>query len=351
MSILADTYMSTNKLIIICGPTATGKTDLALKLAQKFNGEIISADSRQVYRGMDWGTGKGIQEFRIQNSELNWQNQKLTYYEKDSIKIWGHNLVDPDQDFSLAHFKQFSSLIIKDIHSRHKLPIIVGGTGLYLKTFSHHINTTSIPPDPKLRSQLEKQSIQQLQQKLNQLNHKKLELMNRSDRHNPRRLIRAIEIENHHRQSSPINPGINDPGIVSISNINKSMQLWIGLTAPFKTLDIRVGDNVKTRSHHIDLEIKTLLSQLPNFWSFQSSTTIGYHQWRQYLTGQISKTAAIKLWTVAETQYLRRQITWFKKQKQVHWFDISQPNFTSQVERQVKDWYSNLNAIQSTINH
>src|SRR3990167_4599946 len=98
-----------NRLLIICGPTATGKTKLALYLAQHFNGEIISADSRQVYRGMDIGTGKDLPvnfEFRISNFEFN--TKKISYYSNGETKIWGLDIVDPDEEFSVAHFRQYA---------------------------------------------------------------------------------------------------------------------------------------------------------------------------------------------------------------------------------------------------
>src|SRR3989339_1418163 len=124
--------MNMSKLLVVCGPTATGKTSLGLKMAQKFNGEIISADSRQVYAGMDIVTGKDLPPaVTSQVSNLSWQGRFLKYYEIEKIKVWGYDLVNPDQDFNVSFWNECAKILISDIRSRGKLPIIVGGTGLY----------------------------------------------------------------------------------------------------------------------------------------------------------------------------------------------------------------------------
>src|SRR5687767_6639381 len=123
------------KLLVICGPTATGKSSLAFKLARKFNGELISADSRQVYIGMDIGTGKEWGE---------------------GVEIWGYDLVDPDKEFSVAQYLRFATKKISDIEKRGKLPILVGGTGLYIKGVVDGIPTVDVPRNKKLREILEK---------------------------------------------------------------------------------------------------------------------------------------------------------------------------------------------------
>ena len=139
-----------NKLLIICGPTATGKTKLAIKLAKKFNGEIISADSRQVYSNMDIGTGRGLgPEFVRLETKLG--DQILPFYSDTHTKIWGYDLVSPLEEFSVGQFTKTANLILRHICSQKKLPILVGGTGLYLKSLTQQLETVFIPPNRSLR--------------------------------------------------------------------------------------------------------------------------------------------------------------------------------------------------------
>ena len=151
------------KALVICGPTATGKTSLGLKLAKKYNGQIISADSRQVYKGMDIGTGKDL--------PLNAKQQKDGHYLIKGIKVWGYDLINPNQDFSVGHFIKFTKPLIKKIHHQNQLPILVGGTGLYLKAVTGSIDTINIPPNPSLRKKLEKLSRTKLANTLKKIKH------------------------------------------------------------------------------------------------------------------------------------------------------------------------------------
>jgi tRNA dimethylallyltransferase len=345
------------KLLIICGPTATGKTQLGIHLATCLNGEIVSADSRQIYQDMNIGAGKDLpvnSKFEVRNPKQIQKQKKskklnefpeysilnteydysLGYYTINSAKIWAYDLVSPNQVFSVGQYAQIATNIINDIRARNKLLILVGGTGLYLKALTQPIETLSTPPNPELRSELELLSVQKLQQKLKTLNPKKLNSMNHSDNKNPRRLIRAIEIA-----FSNLNPGIKYPGI-DYPRIGHA--LWVGLTAPLETLDQKITQNVLSRAtDEFTQEIKILEKKYPNFWNLPASTATGYYQWKQYLDYQISKQEAIRLWTLAETQYARRQLTWFKKQPCINWFDISNNNFPHHVEAVVKAWYSN----------
>lgn len=307
------------KLLIVCGPTATGKTQLGLKLAQQFDGEIISADSRQVYQKMDIGTGKDLPPNSLKHPS--------GYYLINGIKLWGYDLAKPDQQFSLAHFVNFAQKIIKQIWSQKQLPIVVGGTGLYLKAISQPIETINIPPDQKLRQQLAKKTVQSLQDILKKLNPSRFKSMNHSDQHNPRRLIRAIEIERSQLAKAP--PQILSPNTV-----------WIGLTAPKKFLEQRIDDRVEKRLRlGIQQEIKALISQGYG-WDLPAMSAMGYKQWQPFFNQQVSLKQVIQAWKLAEKQYLRRQLTWFKKNPQINWFDITQSDYQSQVVNFVRSWYT-----------
>ncbi len=165
--------MRHNKLITILGPTASGKSDLAVKLCKKFDGEIISADSRQIYKEMNIGTAK------------------ITKEEMSNIPHYMIDIVKPDNNFTLAQFQKKTIKIIKDIQRRNKLPFLVGGTGLYIQSIVDNLKIPETKPNKKLRNRLEKLTNQELVNKLKKLDPQALKII---DIKNKRRLIRALEI-------------------------------------------------------------------------------------------------------------------------------------------------------------
>ena len=271
------------KILIICGPTATGKTALAAKLAKKFNGELISADSRQVYQGMDIVTGKD---------------------HPGGVKIHGLDLVKPDEEFSVAHFVKIARTLINQIRLKKKLPIIVGETGLYINSLVNPPQTLAVKPDWQLRQALAEKSVSELQEQLKKINPARFSSMNHSDQLNPRRLIRAIEVGELHGSSRKSGDDV----------------LWIGLNTNKSTLDQKIAERVKTRVKAGAIKEWQKLkakysSKLP------SMSGIGYRQ--------LPDVAA---WTKAEQQYARRQTTYFKKIKAIHW--------NPEVVKLVKAWYT-----------
>lgn len=307
-------------LLIICGPTATGKTNLGLKLAKKFNGQLISADSRQIYKGMNIGTGKNLPK--------NINQYKDGHYLINNIKLWGYDLVSPDQEFSLTHFIQFTKPVIKKIHQQNQLPIIVGGTGLYLKAITKKLETTHIPPNQHLRQLLSKFSIRELQIKLKKLNPTRFNSMNHSDQLNPRRLIRAIEIQ---KDSTPPSPKLNS---------TKHNQLWIGLKAPKTVLDKKIEKRVKMRLKAGAQKEATSLVKAGYSFNLPSMSAMGYKQWKPFFNQECDLNQVRISWSLAEKQYMRRQLTWFIKNKKINWFDITKSNYYNQVVRKVTTWYT-----------
>lgn len=298
-----------NKLLIIAGPTATGKTKLAFKLAEKYNGELISADSRQVYIGMDIGTGKNKPK-------------------SSRISIHGYDLVDPKEEFSVAHFQKLAGKTINKIHKKNKLPILVGGSGLYIKAISDGINLSSIPQNPKLRKSLNKKTTSELFEILARVDPTKSANLNNSDKNNPRRLIRAIEI-------AASNP--NKAQRVKTPSYNT---LMIGLQAPKKILNNKIKIRVKKRlDQGFEQEVSNLFKK-GVFWQDQSMNTLGYKQWRDYLEKKVDREEAINNWIIAEQKYAKRQMTWFKKVNNINWFDITDKDFAKKVDSLVKKWYS-----------
>lgn len=282
------------KLLVICGPTATGKTKLALVLAKKLGGLVISADSRQVYKYMDIGTGK----------------DKYKYGQ-----ILGYDLLNPNEEFNVSSYQDFARKAIKKAHEQKKLPILVGGTGFYLKALTQDIATIDTPQDKKLRLTLASKSSDQLFATLTKLNPSKAASLNNSDKNNPRRLIRAIEIAKSKKlKTSKFSP--------------RYEVLWIGLIAPLKDLREKIDDRVDQRiKSGFAREVNFLKKN--NYWNFAPKVTLGYKDWPD-----VSK------WKSEEFKYAKRQITWFKKNERINWFDISQKSWPREVEKLVEKWYS-----------
>ncbi|MCL5090781.1 MAG: tRNA (adenosine(37)-N6)-dimethylallyltransferase MiaA [Patescibacteria group bacterium] len=301
-----------HKLLIICGPTATGKTSLGFNLAEEFNGEIVSADSRQVFCGMDIITGKQVDS---------------------KIKTWLIDIVNPDQRFSVADYYELAWKVISDIWHRGKLPIVVGGTGFYINALINGIETMGVEPDWKLREQLFHCSVVSLLETLEKIDPQRYRRMNESDRKNPRRLIRAIEVAN---QKS------------KIKNQNEKIKnfdsLIIGLTLSneilYQRIDQRVEERIKMGAED---EIKKLFAQGYNWENSVLGVTIGYKEWKEYFEKKVAKEEVIQKWKFAEHDYARRQMTWFRKAlrcAQSKWFDITKENCQTEVENDVKSWYS-----------
>lgn len=279
------------KLLIICGPTATGKTALALRLAKIYNGELVNADSRQIYKGLDTLTGKDRSE---------------------DVAIHLYDVVDVIDEFSVTHFVRLANKAIDDIHARGKLPIIVGGTGFYLRALTEEIETLFIPPNVALRKHLDMLSVERLKEQLKKVDMHRFTGMNESDRKNPRRLIRAIEVAgNTAPQRSP-----------------KYDSLWIGLTAALPILKQRIAKRISDRFSTAVGEVRDGLPPI-----------LGADALISYKRGEMTKEESITKWIQAEYRYARRQITWFKKVKQIHWFDVS-AKFTDEVVAFVREWYT-----------
>ena len=350
------------KLLVICGPTAMGKTSLGVKLAKKFNGEIVSADSRQVYKGMDIGTGKDINKFSIFNFQFSIKDKyQIGHYKIDEVRVWLLDVVKPDYQFSVADYVKCANLVIKDIWKRKKLPILVGGTGFYIKGLVDGIETIGVEQDWELREKLTSCRVNELTSLLKKLDPEKWERMNESDRRNPRRLIRAIEIALQIRnpKSEISNPDvkIEDARLkrrhkseIRNSKFKTKNTLFIGLTAENNVLYQRIDKRVEERvKQDIVKEIKRLIKMGYSWENSVVGTTIGYREWKECFAGSRLKARAagiasgdarqgsrlkeeiIQKWKYAEHGYARRQMTWFKKDKRISWFDISKKGWENDI--------------------
>ncbi len=283
-------------------------------MARRFGGELVSADSRQLYRGMDIATGKDSAAV-------------------GSTALWMIDVVDPGDEFSVSQYVAGARAAIADIHTRGKLPIVVGGTGFYIQGLLHPLDTIDIPPNHHLRKQLARASLSEVTRRLMTLDPQAWKDMNASDRANPRRLIRKIEILTAR------------PRVPSAAAAPAYDSLIIGLTAPYEELYRRIDDRVDKRMVEGVLEEVQRLLDAGYSWNLPSMSGLGYRQWYGYFTGNRRDRAAllpsiVKQWKFDEHAYARRQMTWFRKMPAIDWVDIRLPDVADIVARKVGAWYT-----------
>lgn len=321
------------KVLVILGPTATGKTDLALQLAKKYNGELISCDSRQVYKGLDIGTGKEPGksiEYKVSSIK-----KSRGFWEIDGIRVWLYDVLDPKFQFTVADYVKQAKATLEDVATKGKLPIIVGGTGLYLQALLYGFSNLSVPLDLQLREELAGLSVGELQKKLKILSPIKWESLNNSDRNNKRRLLRSIEIicMNPYRNTNNKGKGLSD-------NYNI---LKVGLTAPRQVLNQRIDLRLSLRISQGLIEEAGILHQ--KGLDFQRMRALGleYGALADLLEDKINEAEFFQQLALKIHQYAKRQMTWFKRESDIFWFDIIEPEYLKKVENLTDSWYHSHN--------
>ncbi|MGL5438934.1 MAG: tRNA (adenosine(37)-N6)-dimethylallyltransferase MiaA [Filifactoraceae bacterium] len=276
------------KVIILTGPTGVGKTKISIDIAKKYNGEIISSDSMQIYKRMDIGTAK------IKPDEM------------DGIKHHLIDILEPTKDFSASEYQIMALNKIKDIHSRKKLPIIVGGTGLYIDSIIYDMNFSSTKKNVKRRKELEEilftSGNDKLLEILFNLNPNNL---GNIDLKNPRRVIRAIEVlENHEIKKDFKKDLIKRNELNSqIIILNRDREDL------YKNIDKRVDNMI---AENLINEVRMLKEEGLDS-GYQSMKAIGYRQVLEYLDGTINLSDTVELIKRDSRRYAKRQLTWFKK--------------------------------------
>lgn len=288
-----------NKIIIILGPTASGKSELAVKIAKKINGEIISADSRQVYKGLDIGAGKVKGTWKIERGTRKFVYKKIPHYCLD--------YVSPKKVFTALDFKKCAEKAIKDILNRGKTPIICGGTGFYISAITGDINIPEIKPDWKLRKQLEKKSTEQLFKLLKKLDPRRTKNI---DPKNPRRLIRAIEIAKAKTEFFNSRRGVKEL---------KNSVFAIGIKLPEKELKRRIEKRVKKMFRDGLLDEVKKLKKSGLSWKRLYELGFEYKYPALFLQGKISQDEMLKRMILENWHYVKRQMTWFKRDKRIKW--------------------------------
>ena len=279
-----------NKVIVILGSTSSGKTGLAVKLADLFNGEIISADSRQVYKGMDIGTGKDLPDYTIVKAG-----------KKKQIKYHLIDVASPRSRFSLAQYQRQAIKAIDDILSRGKLPLLVGGSGLYLQAVVDNYQLSSVKPNLELRKKLEFLSKEELQISLAQANPKFFAKLNNSDQNNPRRLVRYLEILS---AESSFRPG---------SQPAKYDFLLIGLSWPIEELNKRIRQRLQDRLASGLVEEVKKLKQSGVSYKKLESFGLEYKHIAWFLQRKIEYDPMVEALGRAICRFAKQQTTWFKR--------------------------------------
>jgi len=292
------------KIVVILGQNASGKSGLAVQIAQRFNGEIISADSRQVYRGMNIGTGK------------------TTRKEMGGIKHYLLDVASPKKQFSVNQYQKLAKQAIKKILKKGKLPIICGGTGLYIDAVIDNVVFPEVPPNLRLRQKLGHLTTDQLFQKLKKLDPNRAENI---DKNNRRRLIRALEIVM-----------ISKKPVPAIQKQRNYEVLKIGIRRPAGELKMLIKKRLLKRFRQGMInEVKKLHEHGVN-WQRLFDLGLEYRCISLYLHGFISKKEMRGKLNKAIRDYAKRQMTWFKKDKEIKWIKN-----IKQAERMVKNFLKN----------
>ncbi len=301
-------------LITILGPTASGKSDLAIQLAGQFGGEIISADSRQIYRGFDIGSGKITPE----------QAQSTPHHMLNIRDIW--------QDFNVSEFQAEANQILHNLGEQNKLPFLVGGTGLYIESIIHNYSFSPIEPNKELREKLSQYSKNELQKELLSLNPN--HNLNYSDWNNPIRLIRAIEIENNPQKSASIH--LNSP------QYNTCI---IGLNNSLPDIKERITKRVDNRLEAGAIEeVKSLITILNTHLGTESGIIklqqlgLGTVAIAQYLNNNLDYKEMRRQYIESEYQYARRQLTWFRRIPNIHWFEADSPTLIQDSHKLISNF-------------
>lgn len=306
------------KIVIITGPTAVGKTSCSIEIAKRFAGEIISADSMQIYKKMDIGTAK------------------VTEGEKEGIPHHMIDIVDPSESFSVANYKKMSDAIISDVLCRERLPIVVGGTGLYINSFLYDLDYQEVACDEEYRQFLENYTKEKgneaLYQLLLQVDPKAETLLTPSDK---KRIIRALEIHKYSgKKLSDLRQNLRNP--------NKEYECKIFF------LNMERENLYKRINRRVELMFEQgLLEEVKNLYdqgfdeTYTSMQGIGYKQLISHFKGDCTLFEAEEKIKQLSRNYAKRQITWFKKDPRVQWIDMDPKNLKEAVNimtDEIEEW-------------
>ena len=295
------------KIVVICGPTASGKTALGIQVAQQANGEIISSDSMQIYKDMDIGTAKPTEEERAQAV---------------------HHLVDfvsPDERYSVADFQKDATEKIEDILSRGKLPIIVGGTGLYVNSLIHNIEYKEEITDIEYRNELEKVDLETLYKQAMEIDPEAAARVSQNDR---KRITRILEI---YHTTGKTKTQMEAESRQEVKYDYKIFVLTPERDKLYERINLRV--DLMMQAGLVD-EVRELLKKYKEFPTAMQG--LGYKEVKEYLDGEITEEEMIEKIKQESRHYAKRQLTWFRQYKDATWLDTFDKNNVNIILEQLK---------------
>ena len=276
------------KVIVIVGPTASGKSDLAVKIAKQVDGEIISADSRQVYKGMNIGTGK------------------ITKKEMSGIKHYLLDVADPKKTFTVIDFVRLAEGAITEIINKDKTPIVVGGTGFYIQALIDGLILPDVPPNNNLRNRLKNKTLEELLLVLEKLDKDRFSNI---DKQNPRRIIRAIEI------ATALGK------VPKLKNKTKYEPVFIGIKVEPDLLKEKIHKRLLTRMKMGMLREVSKLHKQGLTWKKMEEFGLEYRYVARFLQNKITRQEMLKQLEKEIVRYAKRQMTWFGKDKRIKWLE------------------------------
>ena len=293
--------MEKPKVVVICGPTASGKTSLSIELAKRINGEIISSDSMQIYKNMDIGTAKP------------------TVKEMQGIKHYLLDFVEPNQRYSVAEFKNDAEKAIDEILAKGKTPIVVGGTGLYIDSLIYGIEYPSFELDEEYRKELEelvnKQGLEKLYEKAKKIDPQAMEKISPNDQ---KRILRVLEI--YHATGKTKTEQEKESRKNGVKYDYKVFAINMDREKLYERINKRVEIMIEKG---LIAEVENLLKKYNKFPTAMQG--LGYKEVVEYLQGKTTKEEMIEKIKQESRRYAKRQITWFKKNKQTIWIDGLDP--------------------------
>ncbi len=305
------------KLIVITGQTATGKTKLALQKAQDLHGNLINADSRQIYKELTIISGKDIESNNYQRAYTDGP-YNIGFYTLQGTPVWLYDIISIHQVFSSHDFVSQANKLILQLLDKDITPIIVGGTYLYIYHMLYGIDKT-VPADNDLRSELADKSVEELQHILMQKNETLFNQLNNSDKHNPHRLIRKIEQASEHIE----HVGLKTDFTYTLPSLLSMPELETEVYGMYQSDKEKLKEQIRKRvTNRIDNgaidEVKQLIGsgctgEEPGL------KTIGYDLITQFIQGAITKEMLIDLWSTREIQYAKRQYTFMKRDPNIKW--------------------------------
>lgn len=299
--------MQKQKVVVIGGPTASGKTNLSIRLAQKINGEIVSADSMQIYKEMNIGTAKPDED------------------ERQGIKHYMMDIINPDERYSVADYKRQAKIAIQEIINKGKTPIVVGGTGLYIDSLIYEIEYVDIQTDLEYRKQLEerveKEGLQKLYEEAKKIDEYAMEKISPNDK---KRILRVLEI---YKQTGKTKTQLDKQSRKDVQYDYKVFAINMDREILYNRINKRV--DIMIQKGLID-EVKQIYNKYKMFPTAMQA--LGYKEVVEYLEDKITKEEMIEKIKQESRRYAKRQLTWFRKNKQTIWLD-GQENIETNINR------------------